>query len=88
MTTTITVLHRLNLRSNTRITDIDRRVFDLPSLRELFLGANDISVVRGDSMSNMPKLEWISLDDNKIYSVESGALSMLPNLRSKYKPCP
>ena len=77
----------MNLHSNTRITDIDRRVFNLPSLRELFLGANDISVVRSDSLSNMPKLEWISLDDNKIYLVESGALSMLPNLKSKCRPC-
>lgn len=71
------------------ITSDDLRPFGA-RLRNLWLGSNDIEIIKDDLFQYNPNIEWIYLEYNKIKNVESGAfenLQKLHNLNFINNPC-
>ena len=74
-------LQYLHLSGN-YLHDIDGKISDLPSLREIDLTDNIFTVVRTKLFRDSPMLTLIYLDSNNISKIESGAFFNLTSLKA------
>ncbi|XP_029165682.1 toll-like receptor Tollo [Nylanderia fulva] len=71
----------LSLTGN-RIASIKRGAFNLPILRDLYLGQNVLTTIEGDSYEGLNRLRRLWLSENKISEIRKGACKNLASLHS------
>lgn len=69
----------INLASNT-IERVDENIFNWLNVRRLLLNDNEISYVDRNAFDNMPKLEELNLNFNKIFKIDLGWFYKCPYL--------
>jgi len=63
-----------------RISNIMRGAFNLPTLRDLYLNNNTLTIIEGDSYEGLNRLKRLWLSENKISEIRKGACKNLGSL--------